>query len=975
MATNIGTLLVTVTSSTKPLVTGMNLALVAVGAFVAASVKAAVEYDQAFTRIGAISNASAAEVAKWKDQVMSLSGETAQAPQELADALFFLASAGLDANQIMPALEASAKASAVGLGETADIAKITANALNAYAGSGLTAAQVTDTLVAAVREGSAEPEEFAQALGRILPIASAAGVSFDEVTASLAALSNIGLDVNEGTTAMRGLLQALVAPGNQAADALAEVGLSTEKLRSVIADKGVLVALAMLEKRTDGNIDTMRAIVPNIRALTGALGLTVQEAKKVSAIFDAVKDSSGSLEEAFGETQRSNAFKLAKAFNDIKIAGMQAAQDALPQLVGIFGTLSKVAVVAAHNIEALGAAFIALKVASAAGLAAFGPAGLIALGVGGTVALFAEGAKASADFSAQVDDAGVKAKALGLNVEQATAKMARAPAGFRVLDDGVQVFGGSIQQVNGYLDAQGQALRDAQAKAMMYAGGIQGLGSSQQSAAAATRSHNDALREQQALLLKLAGGFLGVIGSANSLKDAQAELTRLQEHGKQGTEAYRNATVGVLQASVDLKNALASYGQELVHEGKSQDDVIATLKRLGNQYGLQKGDIRGVINEVSDLIGKYGDVPDKVTTKVNAQDNATSTVVSLEDRLNQLTAHDWEIRIHAKEVPGSPIPSVLIQNLWNALQQLTKPQWEIKVHAVGENIIKEMAKDAKVFDRALEHVGKVIEDVRSKLEEARNAEERNDEKIASLIKRLDSLKDKQRDIKEMGAAFDHVSERVQNLIDRAQEFADTIKGAFDIDLTGGLLDILTDPEATQTPAQFLEDQVKQAQEFASALEQLQQQGLSAQNLADLASKGVAALPLAQALLASPELIAQLNAAQQAISDVAENTMNHLVDDVFGDALEEAAFRTNNVSEAMKDLYKAIGQLLGNNKGGGHNGNGNGNGPPSPDVTVPPKPDEPPIEIHLNGDVAAIVDRIDEALGKRGRTQGRLVHKH
>jgi TP901 family phage tail tape measure protein len=128
-----------------------------VAAFAGLSVKAAVDYDQAFTRIAAVSNASAKSVEKWKEEVKGLAGTTARAPQELAEALYFLASAGLNASEIMPTLKASAKAAASGLGETEDIARITANALNAYAGSGLKAADVTDILVAAVREGTAAP--------------------------------------------------------------------------------------------------------------------------------------------------------------------------------------------------------------------------------------------------------------------------------------------------------------------------------------------------------------------------------------------------------------------------------------------------------------------------------------------------------------------------------------------------------------------------------------------------------------------------------------------------------------------------------------------------------------------------------------------------------------------------------------------------------------------------------------------------
>lgn len=299
------------------------------------SVKMALDFETAFNRIDAVTNTSAANLQKWKTGVLDLAGTTAQAPQELAEALYFLASAGLDANQIMPTLEMSAKASASGLGETADIARLTANALNAYAKSGLTAANVTDTLVAAVREGTAEPDEFADAMGRILPIASKAGVSFDEVAASLAGLSNIGLDVNEGVTAMRGLLMALEAPGTQAAQTLSDIGISTDEMRAAIADDGLLGAMRLLNEETGGNIDVMRKIIPNVRALTAQFGLTGQEADKMTDIFHNVANSTGDIDEAFATTAKGPQFKFQQSLAKLQVTAIEVGQEILPAITTI----------------------------------------------------------------------------------------------------------------------------------------------------------------------------------------------------------------------------------------------------------------------------------------------------------------------------------------------------------------------------------------------------------------------------------------------------------------------------------------------------------------------------------------------------------------------------------------------------------------------------------------------------------------
>ena len=71
--------------------------------------------------------------------VLKLSGSTARAPQELADAMFFITSAGIDAADAAGVLEASAKAAAVGLGDTATIADLATSAMNAYGKENLSA--------------------------------------------------------------------------------------------------------------------------------------------------------------------------------------------------------------------------------------------------------------------------------------------------------------------------------------------------------------------------------------------------------------------------------------------------------------------------------------------------------------------------------------------------------------------------------------------------------------------------------------------------------------------------------------------------------------------------------------------------------------------------------------------------------------------------------------------------------------------
>ena len=118
-------------------------------------------------------------------------------------------------------------------------------------------------------------------------------MEFDEVAASLAALSNVGIDTNKGVTAMTGLLTSIVAPTNQAQEAMASLGLSTDDLRRVLSEDGLLAAMDLLEERSGGNLDVLKALIPNVRALRGQLGLTGDNAEQVARVFDEVTNSSG----------------------------------------------------------------------------------------------------------------------------------------------------------------------------------------------------------------------------------------------------------------------------------------------------------------------------------------------------------------------------------------------------------------------------------------------------------------------------------------------------------------------------------------------------------------------------------------------------------------------------------------------------------------------------------------------------------
>lgn len=299
----------------KDLSTRLSLPLIAAGG---AALKMAFDFDKSMTAIQALVGVSAKEVSKMGEAAKKMALDTGKSGNEAAEALFFITSAGLRGDAAMQVLQQSLKAAAVGLGETKTIADLSTSALNAYGAANLSATDATDVLTAAVREGKLEASQLASSMGGVIPIASNMGVRFDEVAASMAAMSRTGTNAAEGATQLNAILASLKKPTAEAEMALSAMGMSTDSVQKSLREQGLLATLEMLQAGLKKTGQDTTAIFPNIRALKGVLDLTGAGLEDTRKIFDALTKSTGATDEAFQKTSESASFKMTKGLNAMK---------------------------------------------------------------------------------------------------------------------------------------------------------------------------------------------------------------------------------------------------------------------------------------------------------------------------------------------------------------------------------------------------------------------------------------------------------------------------------------------------------------------------------------------------------------------------------------------------------------------------------------------------------------------------------
>ena len=311
----------------------------ALAGVVAGGVKMAVDLEKTFNQIEGLVGVTGDELDQLREAAKRLGPETGKSAQEAADALFFITSAGLRGKDAIEVLEASLKGAAIGLGETAVIADLATSAMNAFGAENLSGAQAVDVLAEAVRLGKLAPEELAGSMGQVLPIASAMGVSFQEVGAVFAAMSRTGTNASQAATQLRGIMTSLLKPTASAERALRGMGLTSDGLRQSIRDRGLLNTLQELTVAFEGNDQGAEAVFGNVRALSGVLDLFGSNAEGTMEILKEMTDDLGVLDEAFAITQDTVGFKAARAFESFKSIMLEIGDAVLPLVAQVLEAL------------------------------------------------------------------------------------------------------------------------------------------------------------------------------------------------------------------------------------------------------------------------------------------------------------------------------------------------------------------------------------------------------------------------------------------------------------------------------------------------------------------------------------------------------------------------------------------------------------------------------------------------------------
>ena len=295
-----------------------------------------VDLDRQIVRLRTQIGLSAEQAESLRQSVLRLSPELGRGPDELAQGLFDVASAGFRGAQAVDVLTAAAQGASIGLGTVQQTTELVTRVLNTWTQDALTAADATGVLLATVREGSFDPAKLSGAFAQVGAVAENLGLTLDETGAALAALSRTQ-PIERAATGLRGVLSALIKPSNSAKTALEEVGLTIRDVQRNIRAEGFFETILDVTQRLGRAGIDVSQVFRDVEGLSAVLALTGGNLEATRAIFQNLQrdgqDGAAVLTEAWTVFSDSIAGQLDRVTQQINEFGVALAEGAAPVVI------------------------------------------------------------------------------------------------------------------------------------------------------------------------------------------------------------------------------------------------------------------------------------------------------------------------------------------------------------------------------------------------------------------------------------------------------------------------------------------------------------------------------------------------------------------------------------------------------------------------------------------------------------------
>lgn len=309
-----------------------------------AAIKTGMEFESQMAKVGAIAGANKQELKAMTDQAVDLGAKTVFSASEVANGMQELSALGFDAKQTMSAIPGVIDAAAASGSDMATTATIMASTMNSFGLEASKSGHIADVLAMSANKSAADVSYMGEALKYAGTPAHSLGISLEDTSSAIMAMSNAGLKGEQSGTTLRASLIRLAKPTKASQKAMDELGVSLTDSKGKFVGMPALIGQfqsGLKGMTKEQKLATVSQIV-GTESASGFLALIDAGPNKLKKYSQELQNSNGASKEAadkMNNTLKGAIEQLGGAFESLSIKITQSNNGPLTSLIKTLGNI------------------------------------------------------------------------------------------------------------------------------------------------------------------------------------------------------------------------------------------------------------------------------------------------------------------------------------------------------------------------------------------------------------------------------------------------------------------------------------------------------------------------------------------------------------------------------------------------------------------------------------------------------------
>ena len=316
----------------------------AVTAPLAGMINTAANFEQAMSKVKAITNSSNEDMARLNSTAQQLGATTQFSASQAAEAMTYLGMAGWKTDQIIAGMPGLLNLAAASGSDLATVSDIVSDDLTAFGMSADQAAHMADVMAAASTNANTNVELMGYTFKYVGSLAGALGYSLEDVSVATGIMANAGIKGEQAGTSLRAIMTRLVSPPKEAGTAMDRLGISVTNADGTM--KPFMQTMEELRDIFGGMSESEKATyassIAGQEAMSGFLAIVNASEGDFENLCNAIDNADGASErmaKTMQDNAKGGAIQLQSAIEGVSIS---IGSIFLPRLASIAGKVAEV---------------------------------------------------------------------------------------------------------------------------------------------------------------------------------------------------------------------------------------------------------------------------------------------------------------------------------------------------------------------------------------------------------------------------------------------------------------------------------------------------------------------------------------------------------------------------------------------------------------------------------------------------------